>query len=360
MLFSWRRMAGLALLALPLGLRAERSYRALPRLARTRIDAPLPMLSIIVPARNEAANLPDLLSSLQKLSYPGVYEVIVVDDSSSDRTAEVAATYGARVIRLDRLPAGWRGKPHASHQGALAARGAWLLFTDADTLHNPAGPAQAVAHAIHNGLDGLSLFLRQDCRSRVERLPLMAAFAGLFAGIGPASSLLNGQFILLRRKVYQDSGGFAAVRYETQDDLALGNRLDQLGYHVPMMRGEEAGSVHMYAGAVQVWHGMSRLGSNTLHWSGFGAVLTGLFISALMSPLIVAIGVLGGRLDRKWLLAAYPSAVLSMVTWARRFGSSGSALLAPFGALWVQAAATWGLVSRLLGRNLHWKGRPVN
>jgi glycosyltransferase involved in cell wall biosynthesis len=360
MFFSWRRMAGLAFLALPLGLRSERSYRAMPRLTQTRIDESLPMLSIIVPARNEAANLPYLLSSLQRLSYPGACEVIVVDDHSTDTTAKIAATYGARVIRLDCLPAGWRGKPHASHQGALVARGAWLLFTDADTLHRPTGPARAVACAVHNGLDGLSLFLRQDCRSQIERLPLMAAFAGLFAGLGPASNLLNGQFILLRRDVYRDSGGFAAVRLETQDDLALGKRLSQLGYHVPMMRGEEAGSVRMYAGAAQVWHGMSRLGSNTLRWSGFGAVLTGLFISALMSPLIVAIGVLSGRLDRKWLLATYLSAAISMVTWGRRFGSASSALLAPMGALWVQAAATWGLISRSLGRNLHWKGRPVN
>lgn len=359
MYFSWRAVAALTFLALPLGLRAERSYRSMPRLSQPRSDEPLPMLSIVVPARNEAANLPHLLPSLQKLQYPGRYEVIVVDDNSTDRTADIAAAYGTRVIHLESLPPDWLGKPHTCHQGALAAQGEWLLFTDADTIHVPAGPAQAVAYAVQNRLDGLSLFPRQECRNWVDQLPLMAAFAGLFAGLGRGSSLLNGQYILLRREVYRDSGGFAAVRNEPLEDLALGNRLSRLGYRVPMMHGEDLAAVQMYADASQVWHGMTRLGSGAMHWSGFGAVLTALFISALMSPLMVVIGVLTGRLDRKWLPATWFAAAISMVTWARRFGSAGSAILAPVGAVLVQVAAVWGLISRLLGRGLRWKGRKI-
>jgi chlorobactene glucosyltransferase len=356
---SWQRAAALSFLALPLGLKAERAYQAMPSLPHLSSDDRLPMLSIIVPARNEAANLRRLLPLLQELHYPGSYEVVVVDDNSTDRTAAIAAAHGARVISLESLPPGWLGKPHACHQGALAAEGEWLLFTDADTLHAADGPAQAVAYAVQHRLDGLSIFLRQECKNLVDRLPLTAAFAGLFAGLGRSNKLLNGQYILLRGQVYRDSGGFAAVRDEPLEDLALGDRLSRLGYQVPIMRGEETASVEMYDSASQVWHGMARLGSGTLNWSGFGAVLTAVFITALMSPLITAIGVLTGRLNRKWLPVTWLAATISMVNWARRFGSPGWSILAPVGAGLVQAAAIWGLISRLLGRSLRWKGRRV-
>ena len=90
-----------------------------------------------MPARNEAVNLTHLLPTLTALIYDGPYEVIVVDDDSTDATAQVAVACGAQVISLHELPPGWRGKPHACHRGAQEARGEWSLFVDADTLHGP-------------------------------------------------------------------------------------------------------------------------------------------------------------------------------------------------------------------------------
>ena len=121
---------------------------------------------------------------MRALRYPGQYELIVVDDNSTDDTAAVAAAWGARVVSPRHLPPGWKGKPHACHQGALAAGGEWLLFTDADTIHPPdgAGTRSGLRHA-RQGLDGLSLFLKQECRNLVDRLALTTAFAGLFAGL---------------------------------------------------------------------------------------------------------------------------------------------------------------------------------
>ena len=162
---------------------AERSYQAMPRLSHFAVRGPLPMLSIIVPARNEAHNLVHLLPSLQKLRYPGPMEVIVVDDNSTDGTSFVARAYGAKALCLNHLPDGWKGKPNACHRGARAAQGQWLLFTDADTIHQPDSAAQAVGHAIRNRLDGLSLFLRQDCSGWIDRLALTAAYAGLFLSL---------------------------------------------------------------------------------------------------------------------------------------------------------------------------------
>jgi chlorobactene glucosyltransferase len=358
-LWGWRSSAAFTFLALPLGLRAERAYGSLPEVGPDSAGVSLPGLSIIVPARNEEENLGYLLPSLAALSYPGEYEIIVADDDSTDETSAVAARWGARVVRLKRLPSGWRGKPHACHQGALVARGEWLLFTDADTIHAPDGPARAVSCAIEQGLDGLSLFLDHECRNVAERLALSTAYAGLFAGLPREAAFLNGQYVLLRRRVYQQSGGFSAVRGEMLEDVALGHRLRSHGYRVPIMHGPDVAGVRMYRNAGQMWHGLTRLGSGSLRWAGPGALCTAAFVTAVASPLFALAGVIAGRLDRRWLPVTWAAAAASMVPWARRFGFAGDAVLSPAGALLVQLAALWGLGSRLLGLGVRWKGRRV-
>jgi hypothetical protein len=331
----------------------------MPRLGQSAILDPLPMLSVVVPARNESHNLVHLLPSLQQLVYPGPLEIIVVDDNSADGTSQVAKAYGTKVLRLDHLPHGWKGKPNACHRGAQAAQGQWLLFTDADTIHRPNSAAQAVSYAVDHRLDGLSLFLQQDCAGWLDRLALTAAYAGLFAGARPQDMLLNGQYILLRRDVYEASGGFAEVRDEALEDLAFGAHLRQLGFHVPMMLGEQAASVRMYESTAQLWQGMKRLGTDSLRWSGPRAVWTALFVTALMSPFVTLLGVLFGGLDRRWLPASWAAAALPMIPWARRFGSAFWAIAIPIGAIFVQAAAVSGMLNRLIGRGMKWKGRRV-
>ncbi len=149
--------------------------------AETRV---WPRVSIVVPARDEAHRLPTLLASLRALDYPD-YEVIVVDDNSTDATAAVAEAGGARVLAGQPLPPGWTGKAFACHQGALAANAAWLLFADADTVHAPASLRAAMHYALHKRLDALSLLTGQRCESAAERLLLPLAYAILFAGVSP-------------------------------------------------------------------------------------------------------------------------------------------------------------------------------
>ncbi len=357
--WDWKRAATLTFLALPLGLRAERSYRAMPRLPNAARATALPSLSIIVPARNEARNLPALLGSLRDLCYPGDFEIIVVDDGSTDDTPCIAERYGARVLRLDGPPPGWLGKPHACQRGAEIAHGEWLLFTDADMVHAPEGPRLAVSYAEERGLDALSLFVHQDYRSGMERLALSVAFAGLFAGRRPDNYVLNGQYILIRRAAYQESGGFAGVRGEPLEDLALGNLLHRRGYRSAVLLADHAATVHMYDDFRHVWNGMTRLGAGSLQWSGMSSLVTALFISAIMSPLIVLTGVATGRLRPAWLPVTWLAAALGMFTWTQRAGSAVDALLAPIGALIVQVAAMWGLVRRALRLGVPWKGRNV-
>lgn len=358
-LYSWHRAAALTFVALPLGWRAERCYRTMPQLGQVRCPAELPSLSIIVPARNEADNLRHLLPTLQDIRYPGPREIIVVDDNSTDSTATVAESHGARVLSLCELPRGWLGKPHACHRGAEAASGDWLLFTDADTIHAADGPARAVAYALEHRLEGLSLFPGQTFQNWTDRMALMTALAGLFAGLQSRRAFLNGQYILLSRDAYWGSGGFAAVRGEALEDLALGQALDRQGYRVPLMNGEDVAVVRMYRDTAQAWAGLSRLGTGALQWSGPWSLATALFITALMSPLVAAIGVSRARLSRWWLPATWLASMVSLLPWAQRFGSARWAALAPVGALLVQLAALWGLLNRVVGRGISWKGRRV-
>jgi chlorobactene glucosyltransferase len=359
MIENWKRTIPLSLLVPPLAYHAHRMYQALPELPPAQIEHGLPMLSIIVPARNEAHNLPHLLPSLRNIAYPGEVEIIVVDDNSADDTAVVAAQHGARVISLSHLPPGWKGKPHALCQGAQVARGEWLLFTDADTIHNPDGPAQAVAYAEREQLDGLSLFLTQEYRSLADRLSLTAAFTGLFVAWRPNASHLNGQFILLRRQVYQASGGFSMVRDAVLEDLAMGRHLRQRHYRVPMMRGETAARVRMYQSKQQMWHGLNRLGSQSLPFAGLRALGTIFFVTIAMNPLLVLLGILTGHVRWRWLWLTWGAVFLGFIPWARRYGAFWHAALAPFGALFVQLASFWGLVRRLFRRGIYWKGRIV-
>ena len=370
-------VALLAFLSPILGWLAERRYRQMPKLDSSqgleqqtqylRLDGEvaklssgrLPSVSIIVPARNEAQNLLQLLPSLAELQYSGQLELIVVDDNSTDETAVIAKNHGANVLSLTELPDGWLGKPHACHRASEMATGEWLLFTDADTIHTRDGLSHAVSYAIEHQLHGLSCHLHHKTNGLLDSLALTTAFAGLFAGLSKQHASLNGQYILIRRDVYLASGGFAAVRNQPLEDLAFGHLLYHQGYRVPMLRGEEIAEVAMYKSNRHLWQGMTRIGAGSLRWSGVGSLMTALFITALMTPLLVWQLVRRRQLPRRWLYLTWGTAVAGAWPWSRRFDLRWRALFTPFGALFVQLSAMWGLVSRLLGRGVRWKGRVV-
>ncbi len=357
---NYKRAVLISSLSIPLGFLAEMNFRHLPSLPTTNPTCVLPSLSIIIPARDEKQNLQIILPTLLNIHYPGELEILVVDDHSSDDTSRVAKSYGVRVLRLSHdLPRGWKGKPYACHQGALMAKGDWLLFTDADTVHTRGGVARAICYAQRTDMDGLSLFLHHKAASWVNSLALDTAFAGLFAGWSAANSMLNGQFILVRREVYFDSGGFESVCNEALEDVALGNLLANLGYCLQIMKGDDVAGVHMYASHAQMFNGLSRLGAGTLRWQGLWAGLTALHVTALVSPLITLLGVLFGRLKWFWFPITWSMASLSLLPWSRRSGAGKLAILAPFGALVVLVSALFGLVNRISGRGIFWKGRKV-
>jgi chlorobactene glucosyltransferase len=335
-------------------------YRRLPKLELGTGHDDLPSLSIIVPARNEAENLRRLLPSLNNQVYRGRLEIIVVDDNSTDETAAIADSCGARVVSAPPLPPGWLGKPHACHSGAAAAQGEWLLFTDADTSHAPFSAATAVSHAIFHQLDGLSIFLQQVTSGWLDRAVLMVALAGLFAGMRRSSPTLNGQYLLIRRDAYFNSGGFAAVRGEMLEDLAFGRRLADQSYFVPIMRGESLARVYMYNNWGQMWRGVMRLGAGSFRWAGLGSLLAVTLVTGAMMPIWVLLFRPKQLDDRPGFWWIWGTGIGAFIPWARRLGAGWQALLAPIGAVFVQLSAVSGLLFRLLGRGISWKNRLVS
>ena len=170
---------------------------------------------------------------------------------------------------------------------------------------------------------------------------------------------MNGQYILLRRESYFQSGGFAAVRGEPLEDLALAHLLKKTGFRVPLVRGETVGRVRMYDDLRHVWHGMTRLGAGSLKWSGIGALWTALYITGALIPILAIPAGLSGM---PWggVIGLWALAIVLLLPWARRFGAWYLAFVAPFGALFVQLAAVSGLAGKMLGRGVRWKGRIIN
>jgi cellulose synthase/poly-beta-1,6-N-acetylglucosamine synthase-like glycosyltransferase len=201
-----------------------------------------PMVSIVVPARDEEAEIEAALRSVLALDYPA-FEVIVVNDRSTDRTGEVLERMRAehpqlQVVTVAELPAGWLGKNHALHRGVQQARGEWLLFTDADVVFDPSTLQRAIALADHDGLDHLTLSPAVRSQSFwINMLTVMfvrnfTLYVRPWKARDPKSpcAIGLGAFNLVRRSAYEKVGGHETIRLRPDDDLKLGKILKQAGH----------------------------------------------------------------------------------------------------------------------------------
>lgn len=225
-----------------------------------------PTISIIVPARNEEACLGACLSSLHEQK--GVdFEVIVVDDGSTDRTRNIAESFpGVRVIMARPLPAGWSGKSNAAQAGADATNGEWLLFTDADTVHEPGSLQRALREAREQGADLLSYSPRQEVHGVIERALMTVIFAELASTYPPKdvcdpvspAAAANGQYLLIRRGAYEAVGGHAAVAQTLLEDVALAEAVKSSGRCLRFRYGGDAVSTRMYRSLGSMWEGWTK------------------------------------------------------------------------------------------------------
>ena len=225
-----------------------------------------PVVSVIVPARNEESCLGMCLESLlRQTEVP--FEVIVVDDHSTDRTREIAASFAdVRVIEAGPLPDGWTGKNNAVTCGARLARGEWLLFTDADTVHLPGSLGRAVTEAKENGLELLSYSPEQIAVGFWEMATLPVIFADLARQYPPARvsdpaspiAAANGQYILIRRDAYDAIGGHVAIAEEILEDVALARAVKSSGRKIRFRYADDAVRTRMYRSYRQLREGWTK------------------------------------------------------------------------------------------------------
>lgn len=346
-----------------------------------------PQVSIIVPARNEEANLKPCLDSL--VSQIGVsFEIIVVDDHSTDRTREIAGSYPAvRVVDAGPLPSGWTGKNNAVTTGARTAKGSWFLFTDADTVHIPGSLARAVNEAAENHADLLSYSPEQTAVTFWEMAVLPVVFAELARQYPPKKvsdpnspeAAANGQYLLIRREPYDAVGGHAAVASSILEDVALARLVKASGRKIRFRYAADAVRTRMYRNYRQLREGWTknlailfpnpgRLAAKTLFFWGlpWGLLLIPLTAAALDNKIAIPGPPAAGTLLKKieelpnhWWWSAL-SSIVFIRNWMRLQRANFDLAMEFLGALFGMPMFAYLLLRSKrahVGGNVSWKGR---
>jgi glycosyltransferase involved in cell wall biosynthesis len=229
-------------------------------------------LSVIIPARNEEANLGECLDSLVRQSEPFFklgqdWDILVVDDGSIDRTAEIARSKaGVTLLEAEPLGDGWTGKSNAIWTAAKKAHGRWLLFTDADTVHEPGNLRRAMHEAVKYKAGLLSYSPKQLTSGWEQRSLMPLIFCELAISYPPAKvsdpadklAAANGQFMLFSREAYKKVGGHAAVANKILEDVELAELVKRRGVGLRFRYAEDALSTRMYRTTEQMSEGWSK------------------------------------------------------------------------------------------------------
>lgn len=227
-----------------------------------------PVVSVIVPARNEEACLGACLRSLLA-QHEVPLEIIVVDDQSTDRTRAIASSFPSdrvKVIAAGEVPAGWTGKNNAVTAGSKATSGEWLLFTDADTIHQPGSLARSLEEAQRQGAALLSYSPEQIVKGFCEKAAMPVIFAELAASFRPSqvsdpnspAAAANGQYILITREAYDAVGGHAAIAGSLLEDVALARAVKRSGREIFFRYGGDAVQTRMYRSFAQLREGWTK------------------------------------------------------------------------------------------------------
>jgi cellulose synthase/poly-beta-1,6-N-acetylglucosamine synthase-like glycosyltransferase len=337
-----------------------------PPVRRWRADAPL--ISVLVPARDEAASIGACVSALLDQDYPNL-EIIVLDDESTDGTAELArGDPRVHVVAGAPWPDGWTGKNWACHQLAAHARGDVLCFVDADTFLSPDALSRAAGELHDDHLGLVSMLLRTDTGTVAEvvLMPMVnhALLALLPAALmerpsHPDLAVALGPFMMVRREAYAAAGGHAASPEHIVDDVQLARAVKASGHRVGLRNGSTLVRTRWYEGFHEIWDGFSKNAYGGLAYRP-GIALAALLIvaPALLFPFLRLGAALstGGALV---LPALQVSLILSTRAITSRVGKDPMWSI-PFHpvmiAVWAGALARSMLLART-GREIEWKGR---
>ncbi len=345
-----------------------------------RADDSVPPVTAIAPARDEVANIGACAATLLDSDYPAL-DVVIVDDRSVDGTLEVAKAIAERsqgrlrVVHGEPLPDGWVGKPWACWQGYLVADGELLLFTDADTRHDPSLLGHAVAAMRREQADLVSVVPRQLLVTFWERLVMPQILTVITSRYldtrrvsdarNPRDVIANGQFILVSREAYEEVGGHEAVRCEVVEDLRLAQRFAAAGKRLFLAYAPDLMQTRMYRSLGEIVRGWTKnlaLGSRATVDAWLRPAIPWLAAAFLLvywftPPLLLVLGVLGWTpaplLSWSAVVVAASVAFWGLVNLQMRVPVA-YALMYPLGAL---VAAALFMISALRPGRVVWRGR---
>ncbi|MDR0599000.1 MAG: glycosyltransferase [Treponema sp.] len=335
-----------------------------------------PFVSVLIPARNEEDHIERCVNSLRVQDY-GDYEILVIDDNSSDSTYDRAREIARKDSRVAvyqgrPLPPDWNGKAFALHQLAAYARGDILLFTDADTVHAPTSVSWAATNLQESGADFISGYVGQVLKTFGERItvPVMFFLTGFVIPMflnkvikfGYFSAAV-GQYIAVRREVFQKTGGFEAVKNKTSEDIYMARHIKEQGYRTEFLDMADQVRCRMYNGFRA---GVQGIGKNIYDFTGknpwalvFIALLI-LFFFCLPFPLLVYSLLVRGPLPPQLLTACGLSTLTWLVLFISRKMSWYNAFVWPVMYLSLLCMVFWSFYRTVSGRGFVWKGRVVN
>jgi glycosyltransferase involved in cell wall biosynthesis len=339
-----------------------------------------PLVSVVIPARNEARNIERCLRSVLSNDYPR-FEVVVVNDGSTDATGNIAQSIAAadnraRVIETEGLPEGWFGKQWACETGARATSGEIILFADADTTQSSDLITRSVNAMLRRNADLFSVLGRQELGTFWERLIQPQIFTIMSVRYGGTESvtrsrfvkdkIANGQCLFVRRSTYEEFGGHSLVKSHVADDMMLAQRYFARGRRVVLEEGIHQLSTRMYTSLGELVRGWGKNvfagGRDSVPFGLFGRLLFPLLLLSgplfNLVPALVLIASLVVPVSSALLLWATIAEVAMLVWWIYLYSSIGESpfysLLSPLGALMVFYIF---LRAALRGQRVLWKGR---
>lgn len=342
-----------------------------------------PLVSVLIPARDEEIHIERCIQSLMNQTYTN-YEVLVLDDNSTDKTGEILSRLQTlypdklRGFQGEQLPPDWRGKPFAMKQLCEKAKGKYWLFTDADTVHSPRSISLAVTNIVYHKADFLSGYVTQKMETFGEKItiPLMYLLSGFCLPLWmskrhalPNFAIAIGQYICVKSDSFMDCGGFDLVKDKTTEDVFMARTMRRHGYKTIFLNLREAASCRMYTSWQSAVNGISKNIFDFIDKNDYLLLpaLLGVFIFLALPPFL-AIGltvytIITAKAVSFTLVALLINLILVGGTWAVVFKTQGidKKFIAMYPLLFLNllyvAFVSW--LNSVRRQGYEWKGRTV-
>ena len=332
-----------------------------------------PMISIVIPACNEAEHIGAALTSLLEQDYPNL-EIIAVNDRSTDSTGEILETLAKsdsrlKLLHIKELPPGWLGKVNALHQGVQSAKGEWFLFTDADVHFHPGALRRTLVYAEHHGIDHLALFpkvivgsLLLDIAVRIFGLLfLLTTRSPLVNRLGSKTPMGIGAFNLVKADMFRRTPGFEWLRLEPCDDYGMGLMINRAGGRTRFALADEDLSLSWYGSVREMFKGLEKnLFGPGLRYQWWRMLFTVFLLLGLVvaPPLALIVGIKTGS---SLLLASGTAAIIAHLVFVLIFvpekGRESLALIfLPFGFVVFALMVIWSCLKCLKNGGIDWRG----